>query len=201
MGESASVSLMIVQQTPPPCWALDVVMYYVVSTWLVTQTHFPRATRMQRMPSSRWADSGWEGGRSGPTGLRGNLSLNLQMKVCSTALQSWIITMPFFPFKMYSSPQIVRCALFQCLHVYSFLFHLLATNTKQLSFDEVVNQSSPSNCTVYCGGVTTGLTGESPPDQNPSFQEHRWHSLTSNINVLPVLQSNLWDRPSHLLAK
>ncbi|XP_075885608.1 cytotoxic granule associated RNA binding protein TIA1 isoform X4 [Nelusetta ayraudi] len=32
------------------------------------------------------------------------------------------------------------------------------TNTKQLSFDEVVNQSSPSNCTVYCGGVTTGLT-------------------------------------------
>ncbi|KAF3849287.1 hypothetical protein F7725_015784 [Dissostichus mawsoni] len=32
------------------------------------------------------------------------------------------------------------------------------TNAKQLSFDEVVNQSSPSNCTVYCGGVTTGLT-------------------------------------------
>ncbi|CAM4536412.1 unnamed protein product [Leuciscus chuanchicus] len=32
------------------------------------------------------------------------------------------------------------------------------TNTKHLSFDEVVNQSSPSNCTVYCGGVTTGLT-------------------------------------------
>uniref|UniRef100_A0A7N6BJH8 RRM domain-containing protein n=1 Tax=Anabas testudineus TaxID=64144 RepID=A0A7N6BJH8_ANATE len=32
------------------------------------------------------------------------------------------------------------------------------TNTKQLSFDEVVSQSSPSNCTVYCGGVTMGLT-------------------------------------------
>ncbi|XP_034751443.1 nucleolysin TIA-1-like isoform X2 [Etheostoma cragini] len=32
------------------------------------------------------------------------------------------------------------------------------SNSKQLSFDEVVNQSSPSNCTVYCGGVTTGLT-------------------------------------------
>ncbi|KTF80010.1 hypothetical protein cypCar_00035889 [Cyprinus carpio] len=32
------------------------------------------------------------------------------------------------------------------------------TNTKHLSFDEVVNQSSPTNCTVYCGGVTTGLT-------------------------------------------
>ncbi|XP_066062348.1 cytotoxic granule associated RNA binding protein TIA1 isoform X1 [Chamaea fasciata] len=32
------------------------------------------------------------------------------------------------------------------------------TNTKQLSYDEVVTQSSPSNCTVYCGGVTSGLT-------------------------------------------
>ncbi|OWK51144.1 Nucleolysin TIA-1 [Lonchura striata] len=31
-------------------------------------------------------------------------------------------------------------------------------NTKQLSYDEVVTQSSPSNCTVYCGGVTSGLT-------------------------------------------
>ncbi|KAB0405888.1 hypothetical protein E2I00_010037 [Balaenoptera physalus] len=32
------------------------------------------------------------------------------------------------------------------------------SNTKQLSYDEVVNQSSPSNCTVYGGGVTSGLT-------------------------------------------
>ncbi|RLV76294.1 hypothetical protein DV515_00017125 [Chloebia gouldiae] len=32
------------------------------------------------------------------------------------------------------------------------------TNPKQLSYDEVVTQSSPSNCTVYCGGVTSGLT-------------------------------------------
>ncbi|XP_075030824.1 cytotoxic granule associated RNA binding protein TIA1 isoform X3 [Calonectris borealis] len=32
------------------------------------------------------------------------------------------------------------------------------SNAKQLSYDDVVNQSSPSNCTVYCGGVTSGLT-------------------------------------------
>lgn len=32
------------------------------------------------------------------------------------------------------------------------------SNTKQLSYEEVVSQSSPSNCTVYCGGVTSGLT-------------------------------------------
>ncbi|KAM3659336.1 cytotoxic granule associated RNA binding protein TIA1 isoform 3-T3 [Ammospiza maritima maritima] len=31
-------------------------------------------------------------------------------------------------------------------------------STKQLSYDEVVTQSSPSNCTVYCGGVTSGLS-------------------------------------------
>ncbi|XP_059921487.1 cytotoxic granule associated RNA binding protein TIA1-like isoform X2 [Gadus macrocephalus] len=34
----------------------------------------------------------------------------------------------------------------------------LTYNCKHLSFEEVVNQSSPSNCTVYCGGVSTGLT-------------------------------------------
>uniref|UniRef100_A0A8C6U3Q0 RRM domain-containing protein n=1 Tax=Neogobius melanostomus TaxID=47308 RepID=A0A8C6U3Q0_9GOBI len=32
------------------------------------------------------------------------------------------------------------------------------SNTKHLSFDEVMCQSSPSNCTVYCGGVSSGLT-------------------------------------------
>lgn len=162
-------------------------MYYVVSIWLVTQTHFPRATRTQRMPSSRWADSGWEGGRSGPTGLRGNLSLNLQMKVCFTALQSWIIIMPFFPLQCIPVLELSDVSMPVC---FAPLFHILATNTKQLSFDEVVNQSSPSNCTVYCGGVTTGLTGESTRSE-PSFQEHRFHSLTLNINLLPVLQSNL----------
>ncbi|XP_023338209.1 nucleolysin TIA-1 isoform X5 [Eurytemora carolleeae] len=31
-------------------------------------------------------------------------------------------------------------------------------NAKPLSFDEVYNQSSPTNCTVYCGGINTGLS-------------------------------------------
>jgi len=33
-------------------------------------------------------------------------------------------------------------------------------NAKPLTFDEVYNQSSPTNCTVYCGGITQGLTEE-----------------------------------------
>ncbi|KZC12706.1 Nucleolysin TIA-1 isoform p40 [Dufourea novaeangliae] len=33
-------------------------------------------------------------------------------------------------------------------------------NSKPLTFDEVYNQSSPTNCTVYCGGLTNGLTEE-----------------------------------------
>jgi hypothetical protein len=33
-------------------------------------------------------------------------------------------------------------------------------NSKPLSFDEVYNQSSPTNCTVYCGGITNGLSEE-----------------------------------------
>ncbi|KAI4501983.1 hypothetical protein M0802_002665 [Mischocyttarus mexicanus] len=35
-----------------------------------------------------------------------------------------------------------------------------STNAKPLTFDEVYNQSSPTNCTVYCGGLTNGLTEE-----------------------------------------
>ncbi|KAL5283671.1 TIAL1.2 family protein [Megaselia abdita] len=32
-------------------------------------------------------------------------------------------------------------------------------NAKPLTFDEVYNQSSPSNCTVYCGGINGALSG------------------------------------------
>ncbi|XP_077093131.1 nucleolysin TIAR isoform X1 [Siphateles boraxobius] len=35
---------------------------------------------------------------------------------------------------------------------------LQENSSKQLRFDEVVNQSSPQNCTVYCGGIQSGLT-------------------------------------------
>ncbi|GIY83516.1 nucleolysin TIA-1 isoform p40 [Caerostris darwini] len=34
------------------------------------------------------------------------------------------------------------------------------TNAKPLTFDEVYNQSSPTNCTVYCGGITQGLSAQ-----------------------------------------
>lgn len=40
------------------------------------------------------------------------------------------------------------------------LFVFISANTKPLTFDEVYNQSSPTNCTVYCGGLTSGLTDE-----------------------------------------
>uniref|UniRef100_A0A8D1Y6B5 RRM domain-containing protein n=2 Tax=Sus scrofa TaxID=9823 RepID=A0A8D1Y6B5_PIG len=33
-------------------------------------------------------------------------------------------------------------------------------NTKQLKFEDVVNQSSSKNCTVYCGGIASGLTDQ-----------------------------------------
>lgn len=35
-----------------------------------------------------------------------------------------------------------------------------ATRGKQPTFEEVYNQSSPTNCTVYCGGFTTCITEE-----------------------------------------
>ena len=36
----------------------------------------------------------------------------------------------------------------------------VAANAKPLSYEEVFNQSSPTNFTVYCGGVTLGLSEE-----------------------------------------
>jgi len=39
-------------------------------------------------------------------------------------------------------------------------FCVLGGASKQLTFDEVYNQSSPTNCTVYCGGITNGLSEE-----------------------------------------
>ncbi|CAB0002097.1 unnamed protein product [Nesidiocoris tenuis] len=33
-------------------------------------------------------------------------------------------------------------------------------NSKQPTYDEVFNQASPTNCTVYCGGFTNGISDE-----------------------------------------
>jgi len=41
-----------------------------------------------------------------------------------------------------------------------FFPSLIAANIKPLTFDEVYNQSSPTNCTVYIGGVGGSLSGE-----------------------------------------
>lgn len=55
-------------------------------------------------------------------------------------------------------------ALFQdfniCMFYMYYKYIAAAGNSKQLTFDEVYNQSSPTNCTVYCGGITNGLSEE-----------------------------------------
>ncbi|TNN34614.1 Nucleolysin TIAR [Liparis tanakae] len=38
------------------------------------------------------------------------------------------------------------------------LRRLFADGSKQLRFDDVLTQSSPQNCTVYCGGIQYGLS-------------------------------------------
>lgn len=37
---------------------------------------------------------------------------------------------------------------------------LFPDTSKQLRFDDVVTQSSAQNCTVYCGGIQSGLSGK-----------------------------------------
>lgn len=60
----------------------------------------------------------------------------------------------------------------------------LADNTKQLRFEDVVNQSSPKNCTVYCGGIASGLTGESHIHLCKDFNELlNTHMTNTNVNV------------------
>lgn len=87
----------------------------------------------------------------------------------------------------------------------SFSFFLHIDNTKQLRFEDVVNQSSPKNCTVYCGGIASGLTGRVcgswfllwEPHHCP-YQFH-WRDLWPTLKILCgfVFQISLWDRHSH----
>lgn len=53
------------------------------------------------------------------------------------------------------------------LHVIIFVF--LFISVKQLSYDEVYSQSSSTNCTVYCGGLTQNLTGMYNTGENHQF--------------------------------
>lgn len=62
-----------------------------------------------------------------------------------------------------------------------------AGNSKQLCFDDVVNQSSPSNCTVYCGGVSTGLTGN---DANVAPGDDPVQVATSDVSSLDYYFQN-----------
>jgi len=41
---------------------------------------------------------------------------------------------------------------------------IIKVNHKQLNWDDVYNQSSPANMTVYCGGVTMGIGGDTSPE-------------------------------------
>lgn len=133
---------------------------------------------MLKTPSSRWVGSGWEGGRSEPTGPQGSLLPRLPMKVRCHSLE---ICQCFNWAAGEASPP------------------LLATNTKQLSFDEVVNQSSPSNCTVYCGGVTTGLTGESRTAQSLPRPRTMHRIIISNLVFLEQIMRQTFSPFGHIM--
>ncbi|OXB64466.1 hypothetical protein ASZ78_000142, partial [Callipepla squamata] len=56
--------------------------------------------------------------------------------------------------------EIYVCLWKTTLRTSNYQFFLFLDNTKQLRFEDVVNQSSPKNCTVYCGGIASGLTDQ-----------------------------------------
>ena len=47
-----------------------------------------------------------------------------------------------------------------CYKSVNHYLHSTFTDTKPLNYEEVFGQSSPTNCTVYCGGIANGLTEE-----------------------------------------
>ncbi len=51
-----------------------------------------------------------------------------------------------------------HCLRHRSIELFPLVF--ISANAKPLTFDEVYNQSSPTNCTVYCGGIANGLSEE-----------------------------------------
>lgn len=80
--------------------------------------------------------------------------------------------------------------IYRCPYMYGWIDSLTEAclfspdNSKHLSFDEVVNQSSPSNCTVYCGGVSTGLTGN-------EIYEYHWQHNYDNYSRSVAIQMDM----------
>lgn len=54
---------------------------------------------------------------------------------------------------------VVDIALPSCWPV-DVVLGVFSVSLKPMSFEEVYSQSSPTNCTVYCGGILTALTGK-----------------------------------------
>lgn len=60
---------------------------------------------------------------------------------------------------MHSKKMCVTQLVLTVVFTITFFSISVAVNSKPLTFDEVYNQSSPTNCTVYCGGVNGALSG------------------------------------------
>lgn len=79
---------------------------------------------------------------------------------------TYIISIHPFQFLFYILTFLFNLSSLMTFYKFFFIFFifllpsLIAANIKPLTFDEVYNQSSPTNCTVYIGGVGGSLSGE-----------------------------------------
>lgn len=134
--------------------------------------------RMPRMPSVKWPASGFKDARSGLTGQRVNLQLLKAFRTVSFNSQhssSWfhrnkLVLLFEHLFACWDTAKLPDFLFiyhwgffwrggwgFFCL---SWSFSCFSDGSKHLKFDDIVTQSSPQNCTVYCGGIQAGLTGK-----------------------------------------
>lgn len=125
---------------------------------------------MQRMPSVKCPASGFKDARSGLTGQHVNHQLPKAFRTVSfnsRHTSSWVHRNKHHLGHSEIAQISVHFSLFfffACLFYYSFCLiwsrSCFSDGSKHLKFDDIVTQSSPQNCTVYCGGIQTGLTGK-----------------------------------------
>ncbi|KAI2664781.1 Nucleolysin TIA-1 isoform p40 [Labeo rohita] len=75
-----------------------------------------------------------------------------------------------------------------------------ASSSKHLSYEEVLNQSSPSNCTVYCGGIASGLSGLHLLSNKPTYAAQpygQWGQSYGNGQQMGQYVPNGWQMPTY----
>ena len=156
------------------------------------------------MPSLKWPASGFKDAKSGLTGQHVNPQLPKAFRTVRFNSQH---TSPWF----HSNKQHLfaywdTAKLPDVLFIYHFLvlfcfchsrsFSCFSDGSKHLKFDDIVTQSSPQNCTVYCGGIQAGLTGKN------DFLQINFGKINFNLHqYISEVSKRIFSYSEHLMQQ